>query len=139
MPLLIAVPLVLATPGMSGSASTATRQLGIGVAIGLSIAMGAAGWWLAGVLANPIARLKSGWTPIARGVRRWRWRRWSRRRQGDRPPPSRRWPPTSTSRWLLWNVPGTNTDVADKLQSALQVPLGSFPEIDVAVVVSLGE
>jgi serine phosphatase RsbU (regulator of sigma subunit) len=135
VPLLITVPLVLATPGMSGSASTSTRQLAFGVSIAMSIVAGAAGWWLAGVLAHPIARLLSGVEAIARGVRP------VTLAAGG---PSDVEVMTAAIQAMAANldeqvaaverVRDQHKSVADKLQSALQVPVGFFPEIDVAVV-----
>jgi serine phosphatase RsbU (regulator of sigma subunit) len=135
IPLLIAVPLVLATPGVAGTASTQTRQLAFGVAIALSILAGAAGWWLARVLVIPLSRLVHGVESIAAGVR-------PAGVLGDGPREVKELAAAVESMAgtldeqmaALAEARDQHKAVAEKLQSALQVPLGKLPGLEVGIV-----
>ena len=69
VPLLIAVPIVLALRDSAGPAADSTKQAAFGVTLLLSIAAAVAGWLLARQLVVPLSRLGAGVERIAAGVR----------------------------------------------------------------------
>jgi serine phosphatase RsbU (regulator of sigma subunit) len=135
IPLLIAVTLVLDAPGMAATASVATREMAFGVAIALSIAVGAAGWWFALVLVTPLARLVRGVERIAAGVRPTVFDA-----RGPQEVEELAAAVLTMSGKLdeemraLAEARDKHKEVAEKLQRALQVPLSAFPDLDVASV-----
>ena len=133
IPLLIAVSLVLAAPGMADTASAKTRQMAFGVAIALSIAAGAAGWWFALALVTPLSRLVRGVERIAAGVRPAVFDG-----RGPQEVEELAAAVRSMSGKLdeemraLEEARDKHKEVAEKLQRALQVPLSAFPDLEVA-------
>ena len=69
VPLLIAVPIVLALRDSTGEVADSTRQAAFGVTLLLSIAAAFAGWLLAHQLVVPLSRLGIGVERIAAGER----------------------------------------------------------------------
>jgi serine phosphatase RsbU (regulator of sigma subunit) len=135
IPLLIAVPLVLSTPGLAGDASDDTREMTFGIVIALSIAAGAAGWWFALILVTPLSRLIRGVERIAAGVRPLALAAGGPREVDDLATAVQ----TMAGRLdqemqALTEARDQHKAVAEKLQRALQVPIGVFTGIDVATV-----
>jgi serine phosphatase RsbU (regulator of sigma subunit) len=69
VPLLIAVPFVLAHRGMTEPVAVSTRQTAFGVTLLLSLSAAVGGWWLARRLIVPLSRLVAGVERIAAGAR----------------------------------------------------------------------
>ena len=69
LPLLIAVPIVLALRDSAGQVEDSTKQAAFGVTLLLSIAAAFAGWFLAHQLVAPLSRLGAGVERIAAGER----------------------------------------------------------------------
>ena len=135
VPLLIAVALVLAAPGMSSTASDDTREMAFGVAIALSIAAGAAGWWLALILVTPLSRLVRMVERVAAVVRPVALAAGCPREVEELATAVQ----TMAGRLdddmqALTEARDQHKAVAEKLQRALQVPIGAFTGIDVATV-----
>ena len=132
LPLLIALPLVLAA---GEGASTATKQMAFGIAIALSIAAGAAGWWLARLLVNPLSRLVRGVERIATGARPVELVSGGVREVDELAAAVQTMSATLDEQMeALTEARDQHKSVAEKLQRALQVPLAEFPGLDAAVV-----
>ena len=69
LPLLIAVPAVMALGGSEDPVTSSTRQAAFGVTVVLCLASSFVGWWLARYLVVPLARLVAGVERLAAGVR----------------------------------------------------------------------
>jgi serine phosphatase RsbU (regulator of sigma subunit) len=132
VPLLIAVPLVLA--GGEG-VSTTMRQMAFGVALGLGVAAAVAGWFAARVLVDPLSDLVHGVERIAAGTRPVTLQAGGLREVDELAAAVQTMSMELDEQMrALVDARDRHQAIAEKLQRALQAPVGKFPGIDVGTV-----
>jgi len=135
VPLVIAVPAVLELIDVEADITDTARQAAFGVTLLLSIAAAVGGWWLARYLVDPLARLAAGVGRIADGVR-------PVRLTGDAPAEIEELAVAvetmagklDDQMKEIEEARDRHKTVAEKLQRALQVTIGSFPGVELAHV-----
>ena len=135
LPLLIAVPIVLALRGGAEPAASSTRQAAFAVTLLLCLAASLVGWWLARYLVVPLARLVAGVERLAAGVRPVRLTADAPREVEELAAAVEAMAGRLDEQMReVQAARDQHKAVAERLQRALQVTTGEFPGVELAHV-----